>query len=170
MSMGEKTKKLWDDPAYRRKMSDAHKGVIHSGSFKKGHKISNTGRTHFKKGVKSWLGKKHTEETKRKISLSRIGKTAKGKNPNWQGGITPINKSIRASVEYKLWRKSVFERDKFTCIWCKRRGVYLEADHIKPFAFYLELRFAIDNGRTLCRECHKITNTYKRKINPQKYG
>ncbi len=76
---------------------------------------------------------------------------------NWQGGITTESKLQRHSVQYKLWRESVFTRDNFTCVFCSKRGGYLEADHIKPFAHYPELRFAIDNGRTLCRPCHITT-------------
>lgn len=71
-------------------------------------------------------------------------------------------KRIRKSKEYKLWRKAVFERDDYTCIWCGQRGGYLNADHIKPFALFPELRFAIDNGRTLCVDCHKKTGTWGR--------
>lgn len=86
-------------------------------------------------------------------------------NPCWRGGITSINKSIRSSREMDLWRISVFERDNYTCVWCgirsqKGKKVVIHADHIKPFAYYPELRFAIDNGRTLCVECHKTTDTY----------
>lgn len=64
------------------------------------------------------------------------------------------------SFEYKLWREAVFKRDNFTCIWCDARGGKLTSDHIKPFSLFPELRFSIDNGRTLCLSCHKTTNTW----------
>lgn len=104
-------------------------------------------------------GHKHSEETKRKMSEARRGE----KNANWKGGITPINLAIRMSKEYKLWRQAVFERDNFTCIWCGQLRESIEADHIKPFSQYPELRFAIDNGRTLCRKCHETTETHGRR-------
>lgn len=78
----------------------------------------------------------------------------------WKGGVTPIQNQIRQSKEYKLWRKAVFARDNYTCVVCKATKCELNADHIKPFAFFPELRFAIDNGATLCVPCHKKTPTY----------
>lgn len=105
-------------------------------------------------------GTKHSEETKKKIALGGIGKHLGADNPAWKGGITPLNKQIRTSREYKLWRTAVFERDNWTCVWCGERGGVLNADHIKPFALFPELRLAIDNGRTLCLPCHKTTDTY----------
>ena len=142
-------------------------------TFVKGTTIRNTGRTHikkgqrlspkteFKKGISTWnkgkkLSKEHIENLKGKRPK------AQGKNNhNWRGGVTSINEKIRKSLEYKLWREAVFKRDNYTCVWCggESHG-NIEADHIKPFAHYPELRFAIDNGRTLCKDCHKTTNTY----------
>ena len=103
---------------------------------------------------------KRTEIHKKKISDSIKGMFAGSKHPNWKGGITPLRKKLYFSEEYKLWRKSVFIRDDFTCIWCGQIGGRLNADHIKPWASYPELRFAIDNGRTLCELCHRKTHTY----------
>lgn len=86
------------------------------------------------------------------------------KHPNWQGGKTDIKKRVRESLEYKNWRRLVFERDGYTCVFCgDNKGGNLEADHIKPFALFAELRFDINNGRTLCHNCHVSTETYGRK-------
>ena len=78
------------------------------------------------------------------------------KHPMWKGGITPINFAIRNSLAYEDWRKSVFERDNYTCIKCGLIGGKLNADHIKPFALFPELRFELSNGQTLCEDCHII--------------
>ena len=104
----------------------------------------------------SHKGKSPSIEHRRKLSLAHRG----ANSYMWKGGITPINKIIRRSLEYRLWRTAVFERDNYTCIWCGQRGGKLNADHINPFAYYPELRFAIDNGRTLCEKCHKTTETW----------
>lgn len=81
-------------------------------------------------------------------------------NPNWRGGTSPENKRIRMSSKFFEWRKSVFERDNYTCQICKQRGGELHPDHIKQFAYYPKLRFKLSNGRTLCIECHKKTDTW----------
>lgn len=97
-----------------------------------------------------WLGKKRSD----------LSKKFKGTgHPNWKG-TTPKNKLLRKTKEYRLWRESVYKRDNYTCQMCGMRGGELHADHIKPFAYFPELRFAIDNGRTLCAPCHRKTDTW----------
>ncbi len=68
-----------------------------------------------------------------------------------------IRQSIegRRCVEYKEWRKAVYERDGYTCQLCGSRGVKLNAHHKMQYAHFPELRYAIDNGITLCVPCHK---------------
>ena len=96
----------------------------------------------------------------------KVPQTSGEKHHNWKGGITPENLKIRASLEYQLWRTAVFTRDDFTCQECgDDKGGNLHAHHIKPFAYFPELRLVIDNGVTLCRECHKKTDSYLKKIN-----
>ena len=153
------------------------------GPWKKGTRFSEEYKQKLSKcrmGQKSGMkGKHHSLETKKKISRV-LKEKGIGFQPNyipwnkgkkcdweagkksywWKGGITKKRFEIYNSLEYKLWRKAVFERDNYTCRFCNQRGGKIEADHIKPFALYPELRFAIDNGRTLCKECHMTTETY----------
>lgn len=120
---------------------------------------------------RSGKGRKRTKEAIENISMAKQGEN----NPmwgvggeehyNWKGGITPETKKIRNSFEYKQWRSKVFERDNYTCLECgikngSGKTVILNADHIKPFALFPNLRFEILNGRTLCESCHKNTQTY----------
>lgn len=130
------------------------------------------------KGNKNWLGKHPTAEHKDKLRIIHLGikyteetNKKKGhpgdKNPAWKGGVTPENEKARKSFKYQNWRLSVFERDNYICQDCNIRSgkgniVYLEAHHIKSFKNYTELRFEINNGITLCKECHK--NIRKKKI------
>lgn len=110
--------------------------------------------THWCKGHAPWnKGKKYPQVTG-------------ALNNKWKGGITSENDKIRKSRIYKIWTKAVFEKDDYSCQECGARGVYLQAHHLKPFATYPELRFAIDNGQTLCRKCHHSINHTKLLMNP----
>ena len=145
------------------------------------------------------LGKKHSFETKKKISNTKrevkvhtieskkriskasrkrqstpegkywLGKKGKG-TAHWKGGITPVMIQIRYCFEYRQWRSDIFTRDDFTCQFCNEKGGNLEADHypklfseiiyeynIKSLkeAISCEELWNINNGRTLCRDCHR---------------
>lgn len=132
------------------------------------------GNIPWNKGVRgkysSWnKGKTFSDETKLKLRLSHLGKIppnkgkpskrAKELHHNWRGGVTPVNEIIRKSTRYKEWRNAVFKRDEYTCVQCGEVGL-INADHIKPFCAFPELRFDVSNGRTLCVKCHKLTDTY----------
>lgn len=136
----------------------------------------------FVKGQSGFAGRKHKPETVAKMKERldgkvpwNLGKTdfnsiefkqklrqkmSGEKNHNWKGGVTSINEKERKTPEYKAWRKAVFERDDYTCQFCGVRGVELNADHIKPFAIFHELRLELSNGRTLCKPCHLKTDTW----------
>jgi hypothetical protein len=79
----------------------------------------------------------------------------------WKGGVSKRYKQGYCSTEYKQWRSNVFTRDAYRCVMCGQIGGYLTAHHIKSFAHYPELRYEINNGITLCEECHKLTDNYK---------
>jgi len=190
--------------------------------WNKGKKLSKKHReklSEAKKGEDSnFKGKKHSKETKLKISEALKGKTPSkevreklskimtlqrntdewkekygGKNSSqWRGGITTLNTKIRLSKKSDWWRKEIFARDNYTCIWCgatsgNGKKVVLNADHIIPFSKIMEkLRFEqgvdnlfekamnyellwdTNNGRTLCVDCHKKTDTHSGKLNKKK--
>jgi hypothetical protein len=93
----------------------------------------------------------------RGTKMSRLAEERIKNNPPTQG---VINRRLRYSKKMDEWRKAVFERDNYTCQHCHVRGGYIQADHIKPFAYFPELRFDLNNGRTLCKPCHVKTDTY----------
>lgn len=105
------------------------------------------------------FGKVRPESVKRAISETRIQKgIAKGRsNPNWRHGQCKLRQRDMSTAKYKLWRQSVLLRDDFTCCFCHKRGGDLEVDHIKPWAFFPELRHDPANGRVLCVTCHRKT-------------
>ena len=83
-------------------------------------------------------------------------------------GKTTLAVRLRNCLEYRNWRKAVFERDSYTCQECGQVGGKLNADHIKRFAHYPELRFEVSNGRTLCENCHRKTDTFgNKKLNDE---
>ena len=78
-------------------------------------------------------------------------------NPFWKGGINGEKDTLRHHREYKNWRTNVYERDNYTCQCCGKRGVKLNAHHINSFASYLDFRYDVNNGITLCTGCHDAT-------------
>ena len=132
-----------------------------SHSFKKGFKWSEEvkekmrGRKPWNKGTKG-------------IMKANSGSFKKGCTPWHKGkGITPKERLFRNHKCYTDWRMEVLKRDNFTCVLCGYKSHTrikgksdINVDHIKPYALYPKLRTELSNGRTLCIDCHKKTDTF----------
>ena len=117
--------------------------------YRKGFKLSEDHKRKINR--RGW---KPSKEIKRKISLS-LGGTG-----------TPIRPRKRyyhtRDERYMRWRSKVFERNNWVCQTCDKRSqvgerIYLEPHHIKGWTKYPKLRYEVENGITLCLECHRLT-------------
>ena len=61
-------------------------------------------------------------------------------------------------MHYAKWRNDVFARDGFICQSCFRKGTVLNAHHILSWATYSSERYNVDNGISLCKDCHMETH------------
>lgn len=185
ISIGQMGRKSWNGGLTK----ETDERIRLRGLSVKGNKNGMFGKRHTPKAIKkmrerSWksrgikapsLGKHWELSKKTKMKIKKTLKEKKidnfphykrEKHWNWKGGITPMNEKIRKSLEYKSWRKAVFDKDNYTCVKCGvkyqdgKKRIILRADHIKPFSLFPELRFIVDNGRTLCDDCHRKTHTY----------
>ena len=104
---------------------------------------------------------KHSQETKLKLSLSKKG----DKNPQtkMRGEISPFWKKEKTKEErlkdrkynqYHEWRKNVYERDNYECRKCGVNNKTLNSHHIINYSDNKEKRLDINNGITLCKNCH----------------
>lgn len=90
----------------------------------------------------------------------------KENNPNWRGGVSNDIQIARGSVDYKKWREEVLQRDNYECQICHSSESLLHAHHIESFSRNIDLRYNIENGITLCINCHDASvygsfhNTY----------
>lgn len=98
-------------------------------------------------------------ETKRCNKCSHesfIDKVSGENNSNWNYELTNEQREEnRDFPEYQQWRRSVFERDNYTCQCCKKKGITLNAHHKDGYHWCVERRLDVDNGITLCDDCHK---------------
>ncbi len=110
----------------------------------------NKGLKGYNAGAEHWLyGKKRPEMTGEK-------------HFNWKGGSTDADRFERNKFKETI-QPNILRRDNYTCQFCEQIGGYLQVDHIKPWAKYPELRFDVNNCRTLCMACHYYV-TYKKKM------
>lgn len=102
-------------------------------------------------------GKKVTKYTAIRCRTCNLHFHSGENSYKWKGGLRGIDYIERRKFQHNI-QKLVFERDDYTCQICRIKGVYLQVDHIQSWSEYVELRFSMDNCRTLCMDCHyKIT-------------
>ncbi len=95
------------------------------------------------------------------MSSLRSDKSDSSPTTRDRGFLRHINKTDeerlveRKYPEYYKWRESVYERDDYTCQKCFKKGIRFNAHHIEGFAENKDLRTDMDNGITLCEQCHK---------------
>jgi ribosomal protein L34E len=93
-------------------------------------------------------------------SMFQAGINLEGKIEIWHRTKKPApwlrsDKQQRHTPKYVVWRTAVFERDNYTCQDCGQRGGELNAHHLQGFKKFSKLRHKVENGVTLCKECHK---------------
>ena len=112
---------------------------------------SKKGKLAWNKGLVGFMkGRKVSLETRQKQSVSQLG----NKNHNWKGGVT--SPSQLKGYKYQDWKQAVTQRDKSTCTICNKFCMYPIAHHIKHAHEYPELVYSVENGKTLCYDCHMI--------------
>ena len=80
------------------------------------------------------------------------------------GVINKTMRYLRESSEYKAWRLSIYKRDSYKCQSCGLVGRNLNAHHIIPMSVDVTKTFSLDNGITLCVDCHRLAHkSYKPK-------
>ena len=129
-----------------------HLRGLRFGSGQKGHNQPHTEEAKAKMR-KVHIGKNLSEETKKKISIS-LGGTGMSRK-------TGERSYHLRDEKYMRWRNEVFKRDDWTCGDCGKRGGVLEPHHLKGWTKYPELRYIIENGITLCKNCHILTRKKK---------
>ncbi len=103
-----------------------------------------------------------------------LGTRGKG-SPVFKGeeATKPLRNRVMELPEYQLWHAEILKRDKYLCVLCSSRKD-LEVDHIKRYLHIVQENnikttedarnckelWDISNGRTLCKECHRKTDTY----------
>jgi hypothetical protein len=163
---------------HKAKISSARLGKKHSADTKAKISASKIGKKRSADMIAKMCARRQSEEVKEKLRKLNLGKPRPdylgNKNPFWKGGITAanwgLNKALRSTFEYRQWRSDVYTRDNFTCQDCgDNKGGNLEAHHKKGFqqiinehkittveqALACEELWNINNGVTLCKDCHK---------------
>lgn len=85
----------------------------------------------------------------RELSRARVGEL----NPNYDDTISEEERRKRRNNYTKKWASAVKQRDDYTCQVCGSTEK-LVAHHLNSYKNNPDARYDIDNGVTVCRDCH----------------
>lgn len=96
-------------------------------------------------------------EMVRDAAIVRNKKMSGENHPNWNPDKTDEERENgRYGEEYNLWRDKVYSRDFHTCKLCRLSpSGKLVAHHLDGWHWCKDRRLDVDNGVTLCTDCHK---------------
>lgn len=100
-----------------------------------------------------FYGKAHSESSKSKIGAASRHRTGE-RNSNYKHGKNIRRPRDFKNSEFTKLRNKTFNRDKYTCCYCKIKGGPLHAHHKIPYWVKPEAFLDIDNLITTCTECH----------------
>ena len=73
--------------------------------------------------------------------------------PIYNAKYNSVSKNSRDDFRFPEWSNAVKERDRYVCQKCGNKE-NLYAHHILPIATHPQLADDVNNGITLCKECH----------------
>lgn len=146
-----KGKKFIFSETHRQNLSDANKGQV---SWIKGRKQS---LEHIKNRVEN------------RIKNGNYSHQPCGEDHYlWKRDRNSLKKYNRhGDSAYREWRIQVYRRDNFKCkIRNKDCSGRIEAHHILPWSNFLELRYEVNNGITLCHFHHPRKRNEEKRLSP----
>lgn len=86
------------------------------------------------------------------MSIHKVGIN----NHNYNSNIPQEERIYKRLTDgYTNWRSLVFKRDSYSCVCCAdSRGGNLMAHHLDGYNWCVEKRTDVNNGVTLCKNCH----------------
>lgn len=139
-ALSESQTEKWADEEYRENQQQAMRD-------------GNTGGHNKQPAISNCLTCGKKIETTKSLLKKGVDKYCSKVCSNKTGEKTPKNLLERRKFAQTI-QQDILKRDNYTCQMCGERGGKLQVDHIQSWSDYVELRFSMDNCRTLCQECH----------------
>lgn len=140
-----------NDPAERARRSERAK-ASGCGKWMQGRTLSDEHRAAIGESAAVSYEERYGERADEERAKRRDGNRRRFVDVERRADVRPKH---NGSWEYVEWRTAVFERDDFTCRDCGKRGGELHAHHVLTWADHPAERYVVDNGVTLCEDCHR---------------